>query len=160
MNEETLSAGVAGADVSDEELCSLFPGVVDRDSAAHYRGRLRRQLLMSRCAECGTWHAPPKPICPSCLSERVVATPVSGRGTIFMAIFLHQGPPADGVDYSAPYPVVTVDLDEQPGLRYSSTVVGSANEEIQIGRRVELGWIMRGGTPLPVFRLAGQGPAR
>jgi uncharacterized protein len=160
MNEETLSAGVAGADISDEELCSLFPGVVDRDSAAHYRGRLRRQLLMSRCAECGTWHAPPKPICPSCLSERVVATPVSGRGTIFMAIFLHQGPPADGVDYSAPYPVVTVDLDEQPGLRYSSTVVGSANEEIQIGRRVELGWIMRGGTPLPVFRLAGQGPAR
>lgn len=160
MNEETLSADLAGADISDEELCSLFPGAVDRDSAAHYRGRLRRQLLINRCAACGTWHAPPKPICPSCLSERVVATPVSGRGTIFMAIFLHQGPPAEGVDYSTPYPVVTVDLDEQAGLRYSSTVVGSANEEIQIGRRVELGWIMRGGTPLPVFRLAGQGPAR
>ena len=160
MNEETLSADLAGADVSDEELCWLFPGTVDRDSAAHYRGRLRWQLLINRCAACGTWHAPPKPICPSCLSERVVATPVSGRGTIFMAIFLHQGPPADGVDYSTPYPVVTVDLDEQPGLRYSGTVVGSSNEEIQIGHRVELGWIMRGGTPLPVFRLAGQGPAR
>jgi uncharacterized protein len=160
MNEETLSADLAGEDISDEELCWLFPGAVDHDSAAHYRGRLRRQLPINRCAACGTWHAPPKPICPSCLSERVVATPVSGTGTIFMAIFLHQGPPAEGVDYSTPYPVVTVDLDEQPGLRYSSTVVGSANEEIQIGRRVELGWIMRGRTPLPVFRLAGQGPAR
>jgi uncharacterized OB-fold protein len=160
MNEETPSGALAGADISDEELCSLFPGAVDRDSAAHYRGRLRRQLLFNRCAACGTWHAPPRPVCPSCLSERVVATAVSGTGTIFMAIFLHQGPPAEGVDYSTPYPVVTVDLDEQPGLRFSSTVVGAGCEEIQIGRRVELDWIMRGKTPLPVFRLARPGPAR
>jgi hypothetical protein len=33
-------------------------------------------------------------------------------------------------------------------------VVGSPNEEIQIGRRVDLDWITRGGAPLPVFRLA------
>ena len=71
-----------------------------------------------------------------------------------MAVFLHQGPPAEGVDYSTPYPVVTVDLDEQPGLRFSSTVVGSPNEGIQIGRRVELDWITREGAPMPVFRLA------
>jgi len=148
--------GNTGQDVSDEELCSLFPGAVDRDSAAHYRGRLRWQLLINRCADCGTWHAPPKPVCPSCLSDRVEAQPVSGAGTIFMAVFLHQGPPAEGVDYSTPYPVVTVDLDEQPGLRFSSTVVGSPNEEIQIGRRVELDWITRGGAPMPVFRLAEQ----
>jgi uncharacterized protein len=156
MSEDTGSASAAGAEVSDEELWALFRGSVDRDSAAHYRGRLRRQLLINRCAACGTWHAPPKPVCPSCLSDRVVATPVSGTGTIFMAIFLHQGPAVEGVDYSTPYPVVTVDLDEQPGLRYSSTVVGSENDEIQIGHRVELDWIMRGETPLPVFRLAGE----
>jgi hypothetical protein len=154
------NAGPADAEVSDEELCTLFRGSVDRDSAPHYRGRLRRQLLVNRCADCGTWHAPPMPVCPSCLSERVAATPVSGRGTIYMAIFLHQGPPAEGVDYSLPYPVVTVDLDEQPGLRFSSTVVGAANEEIQIGRRVELDWVMRGKTPLPVFRLTGEDGAR
>lgn len=151
---------MADADVSDEELCSLFPGMVDRDSAAHYRGRLRRQLLLNRCADCGTWHAPPRPVCPACLSGRVAAQPVSGRGTIYMAIFLHQGPAAEGVDYSTPYPVVTVELDEQPGLRYSSTVVGAASDEIRIGRRVELDWIARGGAPLPVFRLAGAGTER
>ena len=159
MNADTAPIGPADRDVSDEELCSLFPGAVDRDSAAHYRGRLRRQLLINRCAACQAWHAPPRPICPSCLSERVVATPASGRGTIFMAIFLHQGPPAEGVDYSTPYPVVTVDLDEQPGLRFSSTVAGSRGEEIRIGRRVELAWITRGRTPVPVFRLVGEGRA-
>lgn len=153
MSDDAVSAA---PEVSDEELCTLFRGVVDRDSAPHYRGRLRRQLLVNRCGDCGTWHAPPKPVCPSCLSENVVATPVSGRGTIYLAIFLHQGPAAEGVDYSIPYPVVTVDLDEQPGVRFSSTVVGADNEQIQIGRRVELDWIMRGATPLPVFRLAGE----
>jgi uncharacterized OB-fold protein len=145
----------SGPEVTDEELWARFKGnALDRDSAAHYRGRLARRLLLNRCEECGTWHHPPRPVCPACLSDRVVATEVSGRGTIFMAIFLHQGPPADGVDYSSPHPVVTVELDEQPGLRFSSTVVGTPNDEIRIGRRVELDWIERGGVPVPVFRLA------
>ena len=81
--------GNTGQDVSDEELWSLFPGAVDRDSAAHYRGRLRRQLLMNRCADCGTWHAPPKPVCPSCLSDRVEARPVSGVFILFLSFFLY-----------------------------------------------------------------------
>jgi uncharacterized OB-fold protein len=58
------------------------------------------------------------------------------------------------VDYATPYPVATVELDEQPGLRFTSTVVGSPNEAIAIGRRVKLDWIDRDGAPLPVFRLA------
>jgi uncharacterized OB-fold protein len=157
MNKDPGDPSLADARIGDEELWSLFPGLVGHDSADHYRGRLRRRLLVNRCAECGTWHAPPKPVCPSCLSDHIAAEPVSGRGTIFMTVFLHQGPPAEGVDCSAPYPVVTVELDEQPGLRYSSTVVGSANEEIQIGQRVELDWIVRGSAPMPVFRLAGPG---
>jgi hypothetical protein len=71
-----------------------------------------------------------------------------------MAVFLHQGPHADGIDYSTPYPIVTVELDEQAGLRFSSTVVGSDDDDIRIGRRVDLDWIERSGAPLPVFRLS------
>ena len=70
-----------------------------------------------------------------------------------MTVFLYQGPPAEGVDYSTPYPVVTVELDEEPGLRFTSSVIGCPNSEIQIGRRVRLDWIERAGIPLPVFRL-------
>jgi hypothetical protein len=107
-----------------------------------------------RCSDCGTWHEPPKPRCPECWSTNVVPTPVSGRGTIFMAIFLHQGPPAPGVDYATPYPVVTVELEEQPGLRFTSTVVGAANDDIVIGTPVTLDWLDREGVPVPAFRLA------
>ena len=62
------------------------------------------------------------------------------------------------MDYSTPYPVVTVELDEQEGLRFTSTIVGSTNDEILIGERVELDWIDRAGTPLPVFRLSKEAP--
>jgi uncharacterized OB-fold protein len=148
----------AKREVSDEELWKLFRGSpVDHDTAAHYRGRLHRTLLVNRCEECGRWHHPPKPICPGCLSDHIIPTPVSGEGTIFMVVLLHQGPPVEGVGYSPPYPVVTVELDEQPGLRFSATVVGSRNEDIRIGRRVELDWIERSGVPVPAFRLTGEG---
>ena len=141
-------------DLTDEELVARFPGQrIDHDNKAIFRARLDHRLLVNRCDDCGTWHQPPSPICPSCWSSNVTPTEVSGRGTIHMAIFLHQGPPAEGVDYSTPHPVVTVELDEQQGLRFTSTVVGSANEDIRIGERVELDWIERGGMPLPVFRL-------
>jgi len=58
------------------------------------------------------------------------------------------------VDYATPYPVVTVELDEQVGLRFTATVVDAPNEAIAIGERVELTWIDRAGVPVPAFRLA------
>jgi uncharacterized OB-fold protein len=140
--------------ISDEELVARFAGEpLDHDSAAHYRGRLDRLLLLERCGSCGAWHHPPKPICPACWSTAVVPTEVAGTGTIHLLVLLHQGPPAEGVDYATPYPVVTVELDEQPGLRFTSTVVGADNDAIRIGRRVSLDWMDRAGVPLPVFRL-------
>ena len=144
--------------MSDEELLSLFSGYgVTRDSAAHFRGRLRHELLLNRCEDCGLWRHPPRPLCPGCWSCSVTPTQVEGDGAIALAIFLHQGPPAEGVTYEVPHPVVSVDLDEQPGLRFTSTVVGADNKQIAIGRRVRLDWIDRGGIPLPVFRLDDRG---
>jgi uncharacterized OB-fold protein len=145
--------------ITDEELVARFGAFgVDRDTAAHYRGWLRRQFLVHRCDGCATWHHPPRPVCPVCWSTALTPTEISGRGTIFMTVFLHQGPPAPGVDYSTPYPVVTVELDEQAGLRVTSTVVGASNDDISIGRRVEFDGIERDATPMPVFRLAGDAP--
>src|SRR3954447_21184544 len=141
--------------ISDEELVARFPGhPVDLDSAAHYRGRIEHRLLLNRCAEGGPWRHPPMPICPPCWSTAVVPTEVAGTGAIHLVVFLHQGPPADGVDYTTPYPVVTVELDDQPGLRFTSTGVGATNEAITIGGGVILDWSDRADTPLPVFRLA------
>jgi hypothetical protein len=141
---------------SDAELVERFAHVrVDRDTAAFYRGWLERELRFGRCADCGRWQHPARPMCAACWSWNVVPTPVSGRGTVHLRMLLHQGPPAEGVDYAkGPHPVVVVELAEQPGLRFTSTVVGCAPGEVAIGMPVELAWTERSGVPFPVFRPA------
>ena len=142
--------------LSNDELVQRFPGEpITHDNAAHYRGRLRRELLVNRCDDCQLWHAPPKPVCPACWSWNITPTPVSGNGSIFMNVFLHQGPPAPGVDYATPYPVVTVELEEQVGLRFTATVAEADNDDIRIGKAVRLDWRERHGAPMPVFVLTG-----
>ncbi len=143
--------------VSDAELVERFPWVqISHDSKHHFRGWLDRRLLINRCTDCGSFHHPPKPVCPECWSERIVPTEVEGSGEVHLAMHLHQGPPAPGVDYTAgPHPVVTVDLDGTDGVRFSSTVIDLPREEIVIGLRVELDWIERYGHPFPVFRKQG-----
>ena len=141
------------SDISDEQLLDRFPGVrIDHDNKAFYRGLLSQTLLMDRCADCAHWFHPPRSICPKCWSRNVQPTAVKGSGRIHLLIFLHQGPPAPGVNYAQPHPVATVELDEQPGLRFTSTVVGTPNDQLAIGQRVELSWIDRGANPVPVFK--------
>lgn len=78
---------------------------------------------------------------------------VSGRGTIHLLMTLHQGPPASGVDYAGGHPVITVELEEQPALRFTSTVTADFPPDgFAIGAAVELTWTDRDGTPMPVFR--------
>ena len=144
-------------DISDSEMIARFPGhEIDHDNKHFYRGWLEKRLLMNRCADCGRWHHPPLPLCPGCWSRHVIPTEVSGRGSVHLLIRLHQGPPAAGVDYAAgPYPVVVVELPEQSGLRYTSTMVNYGPGDLRIGAPVELIWIDRSGTPFPVFQPAG-----
>jgi uncharacterized OB-fold protein len=151
---ENFEDAVAHEAVDDTDLIDRFRGYgIDRDRAAHFRGRLGRQLLINRCGDCGRWHQPARPMCPSCWSWNVEPTEVSGRGTIHLLMTLFQGPPTDGVDYSNGHPVVTVELEEQAALRFTSTVVGVPAAEIRIGDAVELDWIERDGNPFPIFRM-------
>ncbi len=149
----------AAEQLDDEALVERMSHVsVDHDSKAFYLGWLERELRLNRCADCARWHHPPRPMCPACWSWNVEPTPVRGRGTVHLRMLLHQGPPAPGVDYTqGPHPVVVVELEEQPGLRYTSTIVGCSAAEVRIGMPVELTWIERHGAPFPVFQPAGRG---
>ncbi len=138
---------------TDEELSARYPDVrLDHENKHYFRGLLDRRLLLSRCADCGRWEAMPRALCPHCWRWTMRPTPVTGRGTIALITYLHQGPAAAGVDYSAPYPLVAVDLADQPGLRFSSTLA-PARPDAVIGDAVELAWIERAGRPVPAFRL-------
>ena len=144
------------ADLSDLELVEAYaPLVVDRDTADFYRGWLTHELRVARCADCDHRFLPPRPVCPRCWSDDVGWVPVTGRGTIFLCMLLHQGPPAPGVDYgSGPHPVVTVELEERVGLRFTATVVDAVAADLAVGQAVTLDWIERNGVPFPAFRVA------
>lgn len=139
--------------LSDEELMDALPDIrVDHDNAAHYRGLVERRLVLNRCDDCGTWHHPPRPVCPRCWSRSVTATEVSGHGRIALLTFLHQRPRR--VPGAGPYPVVAVELVEQAGLRIAATVVDAELDEIVLDAPVQLVWIERNGRPVPAFALA------
>jgi uncharacterized OB-fold protein len=140
--------------IDDAKLVERFPYVqIDHDSKHLFRGWLDERLLLNRCNDCGRFHHPPKPICPRCWSSELTPTEVSGRGVIHLTMLLHQGPPAPDVDYTkGPHPVISVELEEQTGLRFTSTIVDCPLEEVRIGLPVELTWIERFGAPFPVFR--------
>jgi hypothetical protein len=135
----------------DAALFERFPGVgLDHDNKGLYRGFLERELRLNRCGACGHWQHPSLPMCPRCWSTDVVATPVSGRGEIYLLTVMHQGPPTPGVDYHTGYAVGSVELIEQRGLRYTSAI-RSDGIRPAIGMPVELEWIERSGAPFPVF---------
>ncbi len=145
--------------MSDEAVLERFPDVrLDHLNKQYYLGLLRHELLVSRCGACGRMSALLRPICPSCWSPRVSPVPVSGRGTVHLLTFLHQGPPAPGVDYSGGFPLAAIELAEQPGLRVEATVVECPRDKLRIGLEVELTWRDRDGAPWPVFRPAGAKP--
>ncbi|MFP8875617.1 MAG: zinc ribbon domain-containing protein [Myxococcota bacterium] len=138
----------------DAALVERFPYIhIDHDTKHLYRGWLEERLLINRCDDCARFHHPPKPICPGCWSSSLTPTEVSGRGVIHLTILLHQGPPAPDVDYAkGPHPVVSIELEEQKALRFTSTVIDCPLEDVRIGLPVELAWIDRFGAPFPVFR--------
>lgn len=138
-------------DIDDAAVIRLFAGwPVNQDSVAHYRGLVQRRLLLNRCADCGEWHHPPRPLCPVCWSFRIRPEEPSGGGTIFLLTFLEQA------HSLPPHPVATVELDDQIGLRYTATMDGLLLPgDVRIGDRVELTWIAREGTIVPAFRLSG-----
>jgi uncharacterized protein len=145
--------------LGDEAVLRRFPAVrLDHLNKRYYAGLLRRELLVNHCRACGAWHTPLRPICPSCWSPDVIPEPVGGRGMVHLLTFLHQGPPAAGVDYPGGFPLAAIELAEQPGLRVAATVVDCPRDQLRIGLPVELTWIDRDGAPWPAFRPAGGQP--
>lgn len=136
-----------------QDLLDAFPSArIDNDNAAYFRGLLQQRLLINRCNECHHWHHPPRPICPKCWSDFVTATEVAGTGSVALVTVLRQGRPEPGVDFSNGHALAAVELDEQPGLRIASTILGPAATEVTVGQRVKLVWrSIEGRSPRPDF---------
>jgi hypothetical protein len=105
------------------------------DSAPYWEAAHRGELRMQACIDCGHVRFPPSLLCPRCLSENAEWKRLSGRGTVYSWIVVHQSQhPAFNGD--TPYNVAIVELEEGP--RMHSQVVDCPNDEIRIGMPVEV----------------------
>ncbi|MCC6640551.1 MAG: OB-fold domain-containing protein [Deltaproteobacteria bacterium] len=98
-----------------------------------WQGVARGDLLIQRCAECGTLRHPPRPMCGACQSLRWDSVAASGRGVVYSHVVMHH-PPIPG--YGFPLAVALVELEE--GTRIVSNVVGCAPDAVRIGMPVQL----------------------
>jgi uncharacterized OB-fold protein len=92
-------------------------------------------LLLQRCAACGEFRYPPRPLCPKCGSFDVEWVQSSGRGFVYSWVVPYH-PVHPAVVNLVPYNVVLVELDEGP--RVASNLLETAPNEIRAGQRVEV----------------------
>ena len=94
-------------------------------------------VKLQRCGDCNQFIFYPRALCPSCMSDDLAWTSVSGRGVIHAFAIPHRHPnPAFGS--TAPFVVALIELEE--GARMMSTLVGvdPTPEAVKVGMAVEI----------------------
>lgn len=114
---------------------SLPLPTITPDNEPFWEGCKRGELILQRCAGCGTWRYYPRPGCSRCSSLEFEWVKASGRGTVYSWIIVH-GPTIPYFIDKAPYNVVVVALEEGPHM--VSNLVDVANDQIQIGMPVHI----------------------
>ena len=120
------------------------------EMAPFWEAARRHELVLQRCAGCGSFRFPARELCSRCLSRASTWERVSGRGTLFSFAVMHQAA-HPGFAADLPYAVVTVELEE--GARLLSNVVGCPLRDLRIGMPLEV--VFDDVTPevtLPKFR--------
>jgi len=133
--------------MATSEVTRPAPIVTD-DSAAFWAAAADGRLVAQRCAACGRFRHPPRPMCPACRSLVVEVVDLSGRGDVYSYAVLHHPP-----NPLFEYPVVIVLVDLEEGIRLLSNLTGVAPDAIEIGMPVEVHFAPTAdGMAVPQFR--------
>ncbi|MEM4734824.1 MAG: Zn-ribbon domain-containing OB-fold protein [Candidatus Thorarchaeota archaeon] len=90
-------------------------------------------LLGDRCATCGSYYFPPRPVCPKCRRKgHLEEYKFKGLGTVHTFTVVRQAP--DDFKRQAPYVIAQVELDEGP--RLTAQIVNCEPDDVHIGMRV------------------------
>lgn len=106
-------------------------------------------LRFLQCSACAYFIHPPAPYCPRCGGRDASPGRTAGLGTVYSFTVNHQA--WDGTPGT--YVIAVVELDEQPGLRLMTNLVGVAAETVRIGMPVQVVFERHGDVYLPLFEL-------
>jgi uncharacterized OB-fold protein len=106
---------------------------VDRE---FYEAARRHELVVQRCAKCGTFQFPAEWICHRCHAFEPAWTRLSGRGRIYSwERVWHAAHPA--LRDACPYLVVVVELEDAGGVRMVGNLLGDEMQSVEIDSPVE-----------------------
>ncbi|MCZ4547281.1 hypothetical protein BS618_23100 [Rhodococcus erythropolis] len=122
------------ADNATEKPRADLPTVEDA-SRPYWDAAKAGTLLIASCNDCSRVHHYPRPFCPFCWSENVVAAAASGRGTLYTysTVYVNDLHP---FKTRLPYVAAMVELDEGP--RVMTNIEGALPEELEVGMVVEV----------------------
>jgi uncharacterized OB-fold protein len=92
----------------------------------------RHELVLQECAACGKLRHPPAGVCPECGSESSGWRKMSGRGTLYSYVIVHQTA-LPNWRQSVPYNIAQVAPDEAPELRLYGNVVDFDDSKLKVG---------------------------
>ena len=111
------------------------------------------ELRLQRCAECGAFRHPPRPVCAHCGAVADVWVASSGAGEVWSYTVIYP-PTLPAFADRTPYGAVVVRLDE--GVFFVSNLVDCSVDELAVGVRVELALTrIDDELVLPLFRRSG-----
>ena len=98
--------------------------VPDEMTQPFWDGTKDHKLMIQRCQNCGYYNHPPSYICVNCKDRDATLAfeQVSGKGKVYMFYMCHDNSIA-GFEDKVPYPVIVVELDEQPGMLVMSNLL-------------------------------------
>lgn len=130
-----------------EDVPPRIPPPMDDANRTFWTAGAEGRLMMSHCDACERFVHPPTDTCPQC-GGTAVPREVSGSGAVYtFTVNRHPFHP----DVPPPYVVALVELDEQPGLRFTTNIVDCDVEDVEIGMRVHVRFEPAGEAWVPVF---------
>jgi uncharacterized OB-fold protein len=119
------------------------------DTQPYWDGAAAGELRIQRCTDCRVPYFYPRPICPSCGSDRVEWFTASGDATLYSYVINHR--PAPGFEEEGPYAIAVVQLAEGPRLMTSIRGVPATPEDLVLDMPLRVAFEQRGEVWLPVF---------
>jgi uncharacterized protein len=105
------------------------------ETPRYWRLRSHRYSMLGEvCPHCDARIFPPRDVCPECGGEAKKPFSFSGKGEVFSYTVMHDAPA--GFEYTLPYTVALVKLEEGPMVTAQLTDLG--DEEARIGMPVEM----------------------
>ncbi len=94
----------------------------DADTRPFWEYCKKHELRIQQCTDCNTYRWNPGPICYKCNSWKHEWVKMSGKGTVYSWIIIHQSN-QPGFEKEIPYPVALVALAEQADCRMLTNIV-------------------------------------